>query len=92
LQSTASTLKGIVSFPQTEAETSHSSISTRSRDSCNRRLPQILSVPSLRKIYDEGGVEGLAMRVPALSKGLLEPERVLKMAQGIKARPFFGPI
>ena len=48
-------------------------------------MPQILSVPSLRKIYDEGGVEGLAMRVPALSKGLLEPERVLKMAQGIKA-------
>lgn len=47
-------------------------------------LYQILSVPSLRKIYDEGGVEGLAMRVPALSKGLLEPERVLKMAQGIK--------
>lgn len=24
-------------------------------------LRQILSVPSLRKIYDEGGVEGLAM-------------------------------
>jgi len=47
-------------------------------------LYQILSVPSLRKIYDEGGVEGLAMRVPALRKGLLEPERVLKMAQGIK--------
>lgn len=47
-------------------------------------LYQILSVPSLRKIYDEGGVEGLAMQVPALSKGLLEPERVLKMAQGIK--------
>lgn len=46
---------------------------------------EILSVPSLRKIYDEGGLEGLAMRVPALSKGLLEPERVLKMAQGIKA-------
>ena len=48
-------------------------------------LYQILSVPSLRQIYDEGGVEGLAERVPALSKGLLEPERVLKMAQGIKA-------
>lgn len=29
---------------------------------------------------------GAARRVPALSKGLLEPERVLKMAQGIKAR------
>eukprot|EP00439_Symbiodinium_sp_Y106_P023186 s3748_g2.t2 len=47
-------------------------------------LYQILSVPQLRKIYDEGGVEGLAMKVPALRKGLLEPERVLKMAQGIK--------
>lgn len=48
-------------------------------------LYQILSVPQLRKIYDEGGVEGLATRVPQLAKGLLEPERVLKMARGIKS-------
>ena len=27
----------------------------------------------------------MARKVPALRKGLLEPERVLKMAQGIKA-------
>jgi len=47
-------------------------------------LYQILSVPQLRKIYDEGGVEGLAMKVPMLAKGLLEPEKVLKMARGIK--------
>jgi len=46
-------------------------------------LYQILSVPKLRKIYDEGGVEGLAERVPMLHKGLLEPEKVLRMAQGL---------
>jgi len=44
-------------------------------------LYQILSVPQLRRIYDQGGVEALAMRVPRLHKGLLEPERVLKMAR-----------
>lgn len=47
-------------------------------------LYQILSVPQLRKIYDSGGVELLAQKVPALHKGLLEPERVLKMARGQK--------
>jgi len=46
-------------------------------------LYQILSVPQLRRIYDEGGTEGLALKVPKLRKGLLEPERVLKMAKGI---------
>lgn len=49
-------------------------------------LYQILAVPQLRRIYDEGGVEGLSMRVPQLSKGLLEPERVLKMARGVKEK------
>jgi len=47
-------------------------------------LYQILSVPQLRRIYDSGGVEGLAQRVPQLHKGLLEPERVLRMARGQK--------
>jgi len=47
-------------------------------------LYQILSVPELRRMYDEGGVEGLASRVPQLHKGLLEPERVLRMARGLK--------
>jgi len=47
-------------------------------------LYQILSVPQLRRIYDSGGVEALAQRVPQLHKGLLEPERVLKMARGQK--------
>lgn len=47
-------------------------------------LYQILAVPQLRRIYDEGGVEGLAERVPALHKGLLEPEKVLMMARGMK--------
>jgi len=50
-------------------------------------LYQILSVPRLRKIYDEGGVEGLAMRVPRLHKGLLDPERVVAMARGITDFP-----
>lgn len=45
-------------------------------------LYQILSVPQLRKIYDDGGVEGLALRVPGLYRGLLEPERVLYLARG----------
>jgi len=47
-------------------------------------LYQILSVPQLRRIYDEGGIEGLAQRVPRLHKGLLDPEKVLKMARGEK--------
>jgi len=47
-------------------------------------LYQILSVPSLRRIYDEEGLEGLSRRVPKLQQGLLEPERALKMAQGIE--------
>eukprot|EP00929_Paragymnodinium_shiwhaense_P107724 TRINITY_DN74098_c0_g1_i1.p1 TRINITY_DN74098_c0_g1~~TRINITY_DN74098_c0_g1_i1.p1 ORF type:complete len:762 (-),score=232.80 TRINITY_DN74098_c0_g1_i1:87-2372(-) len=47
-------------------------------------LYQILSAPRLRQIYNEEGVEGLAMRVPMLHKGLLEPERVLRMARGLR--------
>lgn len=47
-------------------------------------LYQILAVPQLRRIYDEGGIEALAARVPRLSKGLLDPEKVLLMARGEK--------
>lgn len=78
LQSKADLMEAPQSAPEEEAELLAQEFYRVSN------LYQILSVPSLRKIYDQGGVEGLAMRVPALSKGLLEPERVLKMAQGIK--------
>jgi GTP-binding protein len=53
-------------------------------------LYQILSVPQLRRIYDEGGIEGLAAKVPRLSKGLLDPEKVLLMAKGEKI-PWHDP-
>jgi len=43
---------------------------------------QILSVPRLRRIYDDNGIEGLVAKSPQLSKGLLEPEKVLLMARG----------
>lgn len=50
-------------------------------------LYQILSVPQLRRIYDQGGVELLSQRCPRLHHGLLAPERVLKLAQGMKESP-----
>jgi len=41
-----------------------------------------LSVPRLRRIYDNEGVEGLAEKSPRLHKGLLDPEKVLTLARG----------
>eukprot|EP00408_Alexandrium_pacificum_P038140 CAMPEP_0171282368 /NCGR_PEP_ID=MMETSP0790-20130122/66879_1 /TAXON_ID=2925 /ORGANISM="Alexandrium catenella, Strain OF101" /LENGTH=265 /DNA_ID=CAMNT_0011751615 /DNA_START=72 /DNA_END=870 /DNA_ORIENTATION=+ len=51
-------------------------------------LYQILSVPQLRRIYDRGGVELLAQKVPALHKGLLEQEEDLNLLDTPPETPY----
>jgi len=80
LQPNAGTLDAATGPAETDGQTEAETIALNFMRLSN--LYQILSVPQLRRIYDQGGVDGLAMRSPHLHKGLLEPEKVLKIARG----------